>query len=89
MQLREESRLQNLQAQSVMEQYMKSMQEDVRAIKAENKELRDRFMEGQKQVQCPPQASTKRDDDSNDDLKVIAKGVFTGAKYVANNCSVM
>ena len=50
MQLREESRLQNLQAQSVMEQYMKSMQEDMRSLKSENKELRDRFMETQMQV---------------------------------------
>ena len=40
-QLREESRLQALQVQSVMEQYMESMREDMRAIKAENKELRE------------------------------------------------
>ena len=34
MQLREESRLQALQAQSIMEQYMESMREDMRAIKS-------------------------------------------------------
>ena len=60
MQVREENRLQALQAQSVMEQYMESMREDMRAIKAENKELRDRFMESQKQVQSQP--STKSGD---------------------------
>ena len=92
MQLREESRLQTLQAQSVMEQYMKSMQEDMRAIKAENKELRDRFMESQKQVQS--QASTKGDDSDTDLVGAVIKGVVTtgvatGIKYVASKCSVM
>ena len=33
-QLREESRLQALQAQSVMERYIESMREDMRAIKS-------------------------------------------------------
>ena len=39
MQLREENRLQALQAQSVMEQHMESMQEDMRVIKAELREI--------------------------------------------------
>ena len=87
-QLREESRLQSLQAQSVMEQYMKSMQEDMRTIKAENKELRDKFMEAQKQVQ---HTSTKDDDDSDDEHELVAvvKGVAAGTKYITKKCSVM
>ena len=97
MQLRKESTLQNLLSQSVMEQYMKSMLEDIHAIKDENKELRDRLTKGQKQAQYSSQVSTKREDDSDDlswnlsddELKVIGKGVVAGTKYVANNCSVM
>ena len=86
MQLREENRLQALQAQSVMEQYMESMREDMRAIKAENKELRDRFMESQKQVQSQP--STKSGD--NDLVGAAITGVVTtGVKYIASKCSVM
>ena len=42
---REQDRLQNLQSQSIMEQYMKDMKEDMRAIKAENDQLRYRIME--------------------------------------------
>ena len=88
MQLREESRLQTLQAQSVMEQYMKSMQEDMRAIKAENKELRDRFMESQKQVQS--QQNTKGNDSGTDLVGAAITGVVTtGVKYIASKCSVM
>ena len=45
---REQGRLQSLQNQSVMEQYMKDMKEDMRAIKAENKELRDRIKDNGK-----------------------------------------
>ena len=90
MQLREESRLQALQAQSVMEQYMESMREDILAIKAENKELRDRFMESQKQL-VQSQRSTK--DDSDDDLMetamAVGTGVATGVKYIVSKCSIM
>ena len=89
MKLIEESRLQTALAQSVMEQCMKSMQEDMREIKAENKELRDRFMEAQRQVQLydPPQASTRRDD--SDDLGIVGLVKITGAKNIFKNCSVM
>ena len=84
MQLREESRLQALLDQSVMEQCMKSMQEDMHAIKAENKEFRERFMEVQKQVQSydPPQAKC-------DDLGVVVKVKVTGIKVIVQNCSIM
>ena len=84
MQLREESRLQSLQVQTVMEQYMKSMQEDMRAMKAENKELRDKYMEAQQQ-----HSNMKHDDSDEEDLHKVAKGIGAGAKYVAKNCSVM
>ena len=81
MQLREESRLQSLQVQTVMEQYMKSMQEDMRAMKAENKELRDKYMEAQQQY-------SKRDG-SEEDLHKVVKGIGAGYNYVTKNCSVM
>ena len=95
MQQSEQNRLQSLQSQSVMEQYMKSMQEDIHAIKTENKELRDRLSEAERQGQH----HTKVDDDDTDDglMDVVVKGATTGAKeiidrgakYVTKNCSVM
>ena len=71
----------------------KNMQEDMRAVKAENKELRDRFEEAQRQVQLydppqdPPQASTRRDD--SDDLGIVGLVKITGAKNIFKKCSVM
>ena len=86
---REQGRLQSLQNQSVMEQYMKDMKEDMRAIKAENKELRDRIMErdkpvGQHQCQTPTQ-----DDDDNEVVDLLVEGAVKGAVAIAKKCSVM
>ena len=55
----------------------------MRAIRAENKELRDRFMESQKQL-VQSQQSTTVDNDSDNDLtgtaikELVATGVATG-----------
>ena len=85
---REQSRLQSLQNQSVMEQYMKDMKEDMRAIKAENKELRDRIMEREKQVgQHQSQAPTQ--DDDNEVVDLLVEGAVKGAVVLAKKCSVM
>jgi len=92
MQMKEQSKLEHLQSQSVMEQYLKGMQEDMRAIKAENKELRDKLMDTEMQKH------KEADYDSDDGLAEIAiKGATTGAKeiidrgakYFTKNCSLM
>lgn len=95
---REQSRLQSLQSQSVVEQYLKSMQEDIRAVKAENKELRDRLMDREKQIQCTHRKADNDSDESDDDLMgIVVKGATTGAKeivdrgakYISKKCCIM
>ena len=83
-QQREQSRLQSLQGQTVMEQYMRSMQEDMRAIKAENKEFRDR-MDREKQAGQHQCRALKKSDGRNTIGGLIGKGIDT----VVNKCSVM
>ena len=88
-QQREQGRLQSLQSQSVMEQYLRSMQEDMRMIKAENKELRDRITETEKQAAQQQSQPPKKADGDNEIVDLLVEGAVKGAATVVKKCSVM